>query len=178
MDFTNATLSFEGDRVIVRTMEKQDATERYASWINDPEVNRYLGTKSTTIKELHDYIAHWNNQPDALFFGIFLKDNTHIGTIKLEPIEMKKKTVMIAIMVGDKESWGKGYGGEAMRILMNWCFEELDMEEITLGVVATHTQAIRAYEKLGFKGYELEPQCLHYGDEIHDRLYMAVKRPS
>ena len=177
MDFTNTTLSFESDRIIVRTMEQGDATERYANWINDPEVNRYLGTKSTTIPELLEYIEHWNQDPQALFFGIFLKDNTHVGTVKLEPINIQNHTAMIAIMIGDKKAWGKGYGSEAMQLLINWCFEELDLEEVTLGVVSTHMPAIRAYEKLGFVGYETELQCLHYGDEIHDRLYMAIKRP-
>mgnify|MGYP002725587277 CR=1 FL=1 len=177
MDFTNASLTFDGPRITVRTMETSDATERYASWLNDPEINRYLGTKSATIEELRDYISNWNQQSNALFFGIFIKDGAHIGTIKLEPIDIENKTAMIAIMIGDKSTWGKGYGSEAMKLLIDWCFEELKLEKITLGVVSTHMSAIQAYEKLGFEGYEVEPQCLHYGDEVHDRLYMALKRP-
>ena len=73
MDFINLALTFEGHRITVRTMEQHDATDRYASWLNDPETNRYLGTKSATVEELREYIQNWDQHPKALFFGIFLK---------------------------------------------------------------------------------------------------------
>ena len=48
------------------------------------------------------------------------ESNKHIGTIKLEPIDLETKKAVIAIMVGDKKSWGNGYGGEAMKILLEY----------------------------------------------------------
>lgn len=178
MNFTGFTKTFEGDRLKLRTMEEGDATELYAGWLNDPEVNRYLGTKSATLQELREYIAEKDSQNDALFFGIFLKDDErHIGTIKLEPIELEKNRTTIAIMIGDKEYWGKGYGREAMQLLMDWCFDALDCREMNLGVIGMNTGAIRAYEKLGFKEVERKIGSVRYGDAVHDHVLMAFKRP-
>jgi len=176
MDFTGAHLRRNGERIFVRTLEIVDATERYASWLNDPEVNRFLATKSATVGELRDYIAKKDAQTDALYFGIFLKENDlHIGTVKLEPIDLTGKKATIAIMLGDKTYWGKGLAGEAMKLLINYCFETLGIEEVNLGVVAQNTSAIRSYEKLGFREVKRDFAYVTYGDEIHDQVWMTLK---
>ena len=177
MNFSHLTQSFTGERLSLRTMTNANATETYAAWINDPEINQYLETKSATVEELADYIAQKDAKNDTLFFGIFLKsEGTHIGTIKLEPIELDKKKATIAIMIGDKEQWGKGYAGESMQLLINWCFTELGCEKVELGAIAKNTAAIHAYEKLGFQEVRREIGAIQYGDEIHDHVLMEVKR--
>ncbi|TSC59567.1 MAG: putative N-acetyltransferase [Candidatus Peregrinibacteria bacterium Greene0416_62] len=179
MDFSRARLAFESPRLTLRIMEDRDATEEYAGWLNDPEVNRYLATKSATIKELQDYIQKKDLQADALFFGVYLKSNgAHIGTVKLEPIEPAQKRATIAVMIGNKMHWGKGYAAEAMKLLMDWCFNELKFDEVNLGVIAKNAAAIRAYEKLGFVETKREIAYVRYGDELHDHVLMAVKKRS
>lgn len=176
--FSGMRFTLPGPRITLRIMEDADASERYASWLNDPEVNRYLGTKHATVEELRAYIAEKDRADNALFFGIFLRDGTLIGTIKLEPIDLAAKQATIAVMVGDKAQWGKGFGNEAMQLLIEWCFSTLGLEEIILGVVGTHFPAIRSYEKLGFREFTRDIDALHYGDEIHDRVWMHLCRPS
>ena len=177
MDFTGATPAFEGERVRLRVMDQSHATKLYAGWLKDPEVNRFLATKGATVEELQTYIDAKNKQSDALFFGIFLKsDGAHIGTVKLEPIELEKKRATIAVMIGEKDCWGKGYAGEAMKILMDWCFGELGCEEVNLGVVAKNEAAIRAYKKLGFVETKRDLKYVTYGDEVHDQVWMTAKR--
>ena len=176
-DFTGVTLAFAGPRVSVRTMEETDATQEYANWLCDPEVNQYLATKHATVDGLKDYIAEKNQKADALFFGIFLNENDkHIGTVKLEPIELEKKSTTIGVMLGNKACWGKGYAGEAMQLLIDWCFNELGCTEIILGAVSENAAAIRLYSKLGFKEVKRVPADLHYGDQIFDRIWMALKK--
>ncbi|MBT5638712.1 MAG: GNAT family N-acetyltransferase [Candidatus Peribacter sp.] len=178
MHFAHRTESFTGERLILRTMTEGDATQTYAEWINNPEVNLYLETKSATIEELIAYIEQKDAKDDTLFFGIFLKEEgTHIGTIKLEPIEPEEKKATIAIMIGDKEQWGKGYAGESMQLLINWCFDDLGFEKIELGAIGKNTAAIHAYEKLGFAEVRREVGSVQYGDEVHDHVLMELKRP-
>lgn len=179
MNFRNHTLELQGERLLLRTMDDTHATDTYAGWLNDPNVHQYLGTKSATIAELRSYIAERNAQSDALLFGIFLKeDRTHIGTIKLEPINIPEKNATIAVMIGDTSQWGKGYAGEAMHILIDWCFQALDIDEIRLGVIADNSRAIRAYEKLGFRETRRDIQTVRYGEDVYDHVWMALQRPS
>ena len=172
----NKKLRLEGDRIYLRTLEAGDATQEYCDWINDPEVNRFLVTKSSTIDELRDYIIKKNKQSDILFLGIFLKDgDKHIGTITLREIDFILGKATIAMMIGDKNYWGKGLIGEAMRILIGYSFEKINLNEIDLGVVSQNVSAIRAYEKMGFieVGRKLG---VKYGDENYDEIIMALKR--
>jgi len=58
-----------GPRIYLRTLGLEDATEKYCRWLNDPEVNRFLDTKSATMQEVGDYIVSKNSKTDALFLG-------------------------------------------------------------------------------------------------------------
>lgn len=147
-----------GDRIYLRKLTEKDATPRYASWLNDPEVNRYLETKKATVEGLKRYIKEKNASLTCLFFGIFLKENhKHIGNIKLEPIDWKNRKATLGILIGDKEHRGKGLGTEAVKSLADWALDGLKLNEINLGVIPENTAAIRAYEKAGFR-------CTHLND--------------
>ena len=125
------------------------STDKYASWLNDPEVNKYLETKEVTKSDLIIYIDEKNKSKDALLLGIFCKTSgNHIGNIKLEPI--KNRTATMGIMLGDREYWGKGYGYQASKLLIKYAFNDMQIDCINLGVVSTHKTAIKLYKKLGF----------------------------
>ena len=175
MSLKDKKLKFIGDRIYLRALETADATEEYVGWLNDPEVNRFLVTKSSTIDELRAYIAKKSGQSDILFLGIFLKDgDKHIGTITLRGIDLVNGKATIAMMIGNKNYWGKGLIGEAMRLLIDYSFWELGLKEINLGVVTQNVSAVRAYEKMGF--IEVERRMnVKYGDESYDEIIMALK---
>lgn len=168
--------TFIGERVYLHKMGESDATTSYASWLNDVEVNKYLATKSATVDELKSYIATKNSQPNTLLFGIFSKeDDGHIGTIKLEPIDTVAKVATIAIMIGDKRYWGKGLAVESMQLLIDYCFSDLGLKEVNLGVLAQNEPAIRAYQKLGFEEAKREIGTVHYPNGIFDQVTMVKK---
>lgn len=151
----NKEIKIEGQRIYLKTLKEINATEEYCSWINDKSVNKYLDTKSTTVKELREYIKIRSNDPNCLFLGIFLKNNNiHIGNIKLEPIDFKKKTGTLGILIGVRNFWNKGFGTEALNFLINYAFNSLNLERISLGVYKDNISAIKAYEKSGFKLYK------------------------
>ncbi len=165
-----------GERIYLRALDQQDASDDYASWLNDPEVNKFLATKSATKESLADYIQKKNEQSDALFLGIIIKaGDKHIGTIKLEPIDSKLGKTVIAIMVGDKANWGKGYGGEAMEILMEYAKNNLNIDTVELGVVAQNVTAMNAYAKLGFIEVNREYGTVHYDNNDYDQVTMIRK---
>ena len=82
-----------------------------------------------------------------------LKDK-HIGNIKIDPVDTKKMTGEYGILIGDKNSWGKGYAIESSKIVIDYCFNDLGLKKIELGVVSSNIKAINLYKKLGFKEYK------------------------
>jgi len=145
----------EGNRIYLRSLTESDASERYCSWINDQEVNIYLDSKKITVNELKNYIRVRDKDPNCLFLGIFLKSNReHIGNIKLEPIDFIEKKATLGILVGDKDYWNKGIATEAIKLLISYTFEKLELNEINLGVYKQNFGAIKAYLKTGFKVFD------------------------
>ena len=87
---------------------------------------------------------------NILFWAITLSNGKHIGNIKIDPIDYKHKNGEYGIMMGDKFEWGKGYAREASQLVIDYCFENLNLNKLTLGVIEENKQAIKLYKKLNF----------------------------
>lgn len=156
-------------------MDEKDASPDYVSWLNDTEVNKFLDTKSSSIDEQARYINIKNAQADSLLLGIFTNENKrHVGTIKLEPIDVQNGQATIAVMLGDKSAWGKGLGGEAMRLLIDYGKKKLFIKKINLGVRSENITAIKSYEKLGFIEIKRTPQLMPHGSNSYENVLMAL----
>jgi RimJ/RimL family protein N-acetyltransferase len=151
----NKDIIIEADRLYFKSLKKENATEKYCSWINDNEVNKFLETKKTTVDELKEYIDCRCEDPNCIFLGIFTKDgNEHIGNIKLEPIDFMNNQAILGVLIGEKDYWNKGYATEALKALIKYSFNHLNLNEIKLGVYKKNLGAVKAYKKAGFKIYD------------------------
>ncbi len=56
----------------------------------------------------------------------------------------------LAIGIGERENWGKGIGGEAMTLALDFTFRELNLHRVQLTVFEYNERAIALYERLGF----------------------------
>ena len=168
-----------GSKIFLRTLTEDDASPDYAVWLNDAEVNRYLETRSVTIDGLKTFIREKNANPHALLLGIFWKENgLHIGNIKLEPIDLQRRSAVLGILIGEKAYWGKGVATEAIELVTHHAFSALRLKEMTLGVIAEHTAAIRAYEKCGFVIAHREKNAINHDGVLFDRIVMISRAPA
>mgnify|MGYP001581120630 CR=1 FL=1 len=167
-----------GERVYLRPLTLSHATDTYCAWLNDPEVNEFLETRHSTIEELRQYIQKQIDDPNSFFVGIFDKNkHTHIGNIKLEPIDWQNKKAIFGILIGDKEYWGKGIGTEATLLVVRYAFDTLGLEEIELGVIVHNKRAIRSYEKAGFAHSGIRKQAINHDGVLHDAAVMRMRKP-
>jgi [ribosomal protein S5]-alanine N-acetyltransferase len=148
-DVTLCTL--ESSRLFYQPMELKYATNEYLKWLNDPEINKYLEVKKeNSISELESFINDAVKKK-GFFWAIHLKENgKHIGNIKIDPVNKKHGTGEYGILMGDKNEWGKGYAKEASATIINFCFNEMNLRKMTLGVVENNTAAVKLYENMGF----------------------------
>jgi len=175
--YKNKKIKINGESIYLKSLDIDNATEEYASWLNDKEVNHYLETRVATREDLEKYIEEKNKSDEALFLGIFSIDtDEHIGNIKLEPIDFEKKQGTIGILIGNKKYWGKGVGTEATKLLVDYAFRELSLEEVNLGVILENKAAIRVYEKVGFEIVNIEKKSIRHGDEFFDKAVMVIKK--
>ena len=164
------------DRIYLRSLKKEDASQEYCQWLNDPKVNIYLETRECTIDDLKKYIKKQVDDPNSIFVGIFDKiSDKHIGNIKLEPIDWKKKEATLGILIGDMNYWNKGIATEAIRGIVNYSFNNLKLKRIELGVINENLGAIRCYEKVGFKKVKTKKNGANHNGRLYDTIIMEYK---
>ncbi len=169
-------IRIEGDRIYLKKLREDNATQEYCDWLNDSEVNIYLETKRATIEELKRYIRERENNKNCLFLGIFLKENNkHVGNIKLEPIDLSCKKTTLGILIGDKNYWGRGIGTEATKLVVNHAFNTLGLNDVNLGVISKNKSAIRVYEKVGFEVDKIEKKSDKYGGSYYG-ITMSINK--
>jgi len=142
-----------GEQIYLRPLQRDDLNERYLTWLNDPEINRYLetGIFPSTQEDLEHFYERVMGSPNAVMLAIIEKSSDrHIGNIKLEPIHWVHRWATLGILIGEKDCWGKGYGVEAVRLMVKYAFERLNLQKVDLGVIADNIRAVKAYEKVGF----------------------------
>src|SRR5262249_27535125 len=76
------------------------------------------------------------------------------------------------ILIGEKDCWGKGYGTEATRLILDYGFRQLGLHNIMLSVSSANTAAIRAYTRAGFHVIGARRECRREGDSVLDSIFM------
>ena len=127
----------------------------YLSWLQNVQDNRYIEAvrKDYSKFDLQKYLESRVNNPEVKFWGIFLESNKFIGTIKLEPINWKNQTAWLGMMIGDSSERGKGYGSQALNLVLDYAENVLLLNDIFLGVHKNNIPAMSIYKKSGFKTY-------------------------
>jgi len=172
------TPSLESERLKYKPLSLDHLSQDYVDWMNDAEVNRYLESGGDyTLDKLRDYLEDVEKK-DILFWGIHLKSNNqHIGNIKIDPVNEKHGLAEYGIMMGRKSEWGKGYAGEATRRIIDYCFTELGIRKITLGVVIDNEAAFGLYKKMGFLTEGLYKRHTFHNGKYCDVARMAIFNP-
>jgi RimJ/RimL family protein N-acetyltransferase len=166
-----------GPRIRLVPFGEKNINDRYLKWMNDPEVTRYLksGGGPVTMEDLHGYYQSIKGSKYNFLFAIELKEkNTHIGNIRLGPVDWEHKRTDMGIMIGDKENWGKGYGSEAMYLLMEFAFDRLLMKEFVAGARCLNERAMHLYPKLGFKLKKIVKGTYTYEGKKYDAHYFCM----
>jgi RimJ/RimL family protein N-acetyltransferase len=86
-------------------------------------------------------------------------------------------TALVGILIGEKSCWNRGYGTEAMHLLVDTAFNTLNLHRVYLRVFEDNPRAIRAYEKAGFVHEGRMRQAEFHQGRFCDVLLMSVLRP-
>jgi ribosomal-protein-alanine N-acetyltransferase len=168
-------IDLETERLALKRLSEKHISIDYVNWMNDSEVNMYLETRGNyTLELLKSYIEE-QYKNEICFWAIHLKDsNKHIGNIKIDPINYERNSGEYGILMGDKTNWGKGFANEASNRIIKYCFEELKLTEITLGVIENNIKAVSLYHKIGFITTEKNEKVGVYNNKLSNSLRMSL----
>lgn len=141
-------------RLCLRSLERSDLNETYKQWMNDFEVTRFLEIrfKPHSLDSIVEYWEEHRSDSSSPWFAICRVDtNAHIGNIKLGPINWIHRRADLSIFIGDRNSWGQGYASEAISLVRDWAFRELDLQKLNAGMCELNLPSRKAFEKCGFR---------------------------
>lgn len=168
---------FESDRIILRKMTSED-TELYHQWRNDIEVMHSTAPLLDVynIKETEEFVTHviLGSHFSKSYIIVEKKSKKPIGVTSLINIDYRNRNAECIIDIGDKEAWGKGYGAEAMKLLLDFGFLEMNLHRISLRVFSFNSRAIKLYEKLGFQQEGKLRESIFRGGKWHDIIHMSI----
>ncbi|MBI3511412.1 MAG: GNAT family N-acetyltransferase [Bacteroidetes bacterium] len=167
----------ETERTGLRPVTADDATPEYLSWLNDPEVTVGLetGIFPSSAASLEAFLDHVSKSKSDVMFAIIDKEKKkHIGNIKLGNINWVHRNGELGILIGDKNSWGKGFGKDACVLLVKYAFEKLNLHKVWLTVFSNNETAVELYKKLGFVQEGCLREHVFSNGKFVDKIIMSV----
>ena len=139
-----------GQRICFRPLEIEHAA-LFQGWLNDPENHQYLKRfRPISAREEKEWLEKTHEQKEHYHFEIWLRDGERpIGLISLR--QELHRSADLGILIGDREHQGKGYGAEAIGLILEYGFATLGLHRVGLCVYENNPRAIRCYEKCGFR---------------------------
>jgi RimJ/RimL family protein N-acetyltransferase len=168
----------QGKLVRLRGYEKSDV-DALMRWFADEEVTDLLGPINVPVTraQQESMIARVTG-PDSpeRAFVIESLDGKAIGDCGLRGFNWINRYAELFITIGDKSFWGRGYGSDAVRLLLRLAFDKLNLHSVWLTTLATNERAIRCYEKCGFKRQGLFRENSYVRGRFVDVVAMGILR--
>lgn len=173
---------FHGELIRLAAMDAEKMSKAWERWNRDDLFRRLLDNEPPTLwsaKKIQQWIEKELERGDQRFsFSVYPLDSERlIGFVELNVTNWQHGNAWVGIGIGEREDWNKGYGTDAMRLVLRYAFDELGLYRVTLGVFAYNPRAIRSYQKAGFVIEGRERDALLRDGERSDMLVMGILRP-
>lgn len=168
-------------RLVRLVMEDLEVAAReFSRWNRDSEYVR-LSNYGPAILYSQVAVKSWlekqllKDPPLMHLFHIRTLENDRlVGEIGLESTEYGHRDTYVGISIGDRSDWGRGYGTDAMLIMLRYAFNELNLHRVSLSVFEYNPRAIRSYEKVGFQVEGRQRRLLQREGRRWDVVHMGI----
>jgi RimJ/RimL family protein N-acetyltransferase len=169
-----------GEKVFLAALEPEKVAELFNRWAGDTEYWRLANSDPViqfSVAGIKTWLEEHLYDKDNFFFIIHTcQDNRPIGEIGLFGIDWIHRNAYLGISIGEREEWGKGYGTDAVRVILRHAFTEINLHRVSLTVFDYNQRAIRAYEKAGFRTEGRQRGYLKREGQRWDLIYMGILR--
>ncbi|MDR3574212.1 MAG: GNAT family protein [Anaerolineaceae bacterium] len=173
-----STANFKGHLVRLAVTDLEIDTKLMAQWSKDGELDRLLDTDPAylrTPKQEQEWLQDRLKETCSFMIHTLADDRT-IGFVDLSGFNWSAGDAYVGIGLGERGFWGQGYGTDAMRIILRYAFEELNLRRVSLTVFEYNPRGIRSYEKAGFKVEGRARQAVNRSGKRWDIIFMGILR--
>ena len=163
----------KGDRLYLSPMNPDDK-ELYTKWMNDKAVSENLGSYFRMISLISE--EKWIEKAvNDYNFAIVLRDDDRlIGNVSLMEVDNVNQTTTLGIFIGENDDRNKGYGKEAIKLILNYGFNTLNLNNIMLSVYSFNERAFNTYKKIGFKKIGVRRNSVYRDGQVYDEIFMDI----
>jgi RimJ/RimL family protein N-acetyltransferase len=167
-----------GERVKLGPI-KREYIESFLKWFNDPEITQYLVIyRPMTRMAEEEWMENLKTRENDILFGIVIpnEDGTEklIGNCGIHRIDWKNRVGEIGIAIGEKESQNKGFGTEALVLLVEYGFNTVNLNRLELYTYSFNERALKSYKKVGFVEEGRKRQFIWSKGRYHDAIMMGI----
>ena len=167
-------INISGERVALGPL-RRDLLPFYQRWINDWEVIRTLGQPLRPMTWESEEAWYEGVARSGVQFQIYERETLRpIGTTGLHEVDHQHRTAVFGILIGEKDCWGKGYGTETARLMLDYGFTALGLHNIALEVYSNNPAGLRAYEKAGFREFTRRSEAYYADGQWWDVIMMEA----
>lgn len=170
---------YEAQRVRLRPPERAEVP-LYTSWMMNPAQREYITVRYMSLsleeKWFDGILEAMQHKPPAdLYFVIEVRDDSiPIGMCGLHRLDWLNRNAEFGIAIGESAYWGRGYGTDATRTLLEIGFTWFNLHRIYLHVNEDNIRAIRTYERVGFKHEGVEREAVWVHGTYKNLLLMSI----
>ncbi|MQF70519.1 GNAT family N-acetyltransferase [SAR202 cluster bacterium AD-812-D07_MRT_10900m] len=177
-DKRSINLDVNPDQVALSPLVPDDVTEQYVSWLNDPQVNRFLEARHAaphTVQSTRKFVESCI-QAGRIHWGIFV-DNEHVGTVTAT-VDWHNKRAEVSNVVGVARFRGSQVAKLSLGGALDYMFGELNLNRVDAGVYANHIGGISLLASLGFRQEAVITQRFVFGSGYVDGLLFGMLNDS
>lgn len=171
---------FDGEIVTLRGVELSDLDAIMEHW-NTAELRSYLHYPIPNSREEEEEWIRgtWEarKKGSAYQFIIEKKDTKEVlGGVGLMGVDSINRTAELGIAIYAKKNWGKGYGTDAMKVILKFGFDILNLNRIQLRVYDFNIRGQKCYKKVGFTEVGRFRKAAFKDGKYHDVIFMDILR--
>ena len=172
----------KSERIILKPFELSELpklAKKISTWVNDGIVTYFMltGQRPQNYAEIAaNFKKELEEKSNVIFLIMDAKTKKSIGYAGLYGINLTARKAEFRILIGEKGSWGKGYGTEITELLTYYGFDRLNLNRIYLGYTAGNKGAGRAYEKSGYVYEGTLKEDIYRNSQYYDSIKMAILR--
>ena len=163
-----------GEKVALGPL-RRDLVPIYHRWVSDFDVTRTLGiaVRPYTLEAEEAWYEGVAKADREVQFTIYERATTRpIGNSGLKDVDHAHGTATFGILIGEQDCWGKGYGTETTRLVLDYAFTALGLHNVLLTVFSFNERGLRAYRRAGFKEIGRRRQARRLAGQVYDVVYM------
>ena len=166
----------ESKRVYLRALEPDDY-KTSVRWRNDDEIWSMLGGRKYFVSEAYE--QKWVNDvvhgsKDVRLAVCDKETDMYIGNVYLTDIDYVNRTAVSHVLIGNHDYWGRGIATEAYSILLDYAFNELNLNRIEATVLDSNIASLKMHKKCGYEEEGVKRSSVYKNGKYHNQIIMSI----